>query len=104
MPSHQQNLDAVRLACSKTNPLQFYVAGDAQRGSPVVMEKVVTAADVLLALGERYGHSDSGWCLTTRGDLHHIFADETPGRLDLRATLSSWDETTVAALANLLVR
>lgn len=108
MPSHQDNLAAVRAACVAANQVKL---GNTLYGIPVLdyVPPEPELSDVLLALEEKNrGH----YAIDARGELlawGNYYA--TGGRwqeigitLDLRANLSGWSEEAVAALAALLKR
>jgi hypothetical protein len=122
-PSHQQNLDAVRAAAVRANPA---IETDSSVGlstlshagpggyvvehptEAIVRGRPITAADVLLAL--EAAHPDRWFAVDSLGETVEIPTGKNHATalitrhatLDLRATLSSWDEASVAALANLL--
>lgn len=125
--THGENIKTVREACVRENPTlacnrctccrekwelrKSGVCPLCEKGKIAPFTEDPTAADVLLALGE--GMKGAAWSLDLglrdKGILR-VYAlprsdsdeDDTIIDLDLRATLSSWDEASVAALAALL--
>lgn len=109
MTNPEENRKIVWDACVKANPAKVWVeeAFDEYDGT-IEIHTDPTAADVLLALQAKYPLKKN------RGAFDHdldpyesevltlLSRRKGNGAIDLRATLSSWDEATVAALAALL--
>lgn len=99
--THEENRKIVWDACVKANPAKVWVeeAFD-EYDATIEIHADPNAADVLLALGE----TKKGLSLYLGNYGLSIYYNETGDGfvLDLRATLSSWDEASVAALAALL--
>lgn len=69
MPSHQQNLDAVRAAAVRANP---DIEGANQGSDGLARDQEIRAADVLLAL---HKVSPYHWALTDSGTLFMVYRD-----------------------------
>lgn len=101
MPSHQDNLAAVRDACRAANR-------DADKWNVILWdEEPVTLPDVLLALGKFQENEERLVTITLsdEGKLAiSVFGDDDIEFWNLRLPLSGQSEETVAYLATLLKR